>query len=107
MEVLNWLEFLAKVVPHLDKVDDLIEAAEDFAMADNSLGKWEAVKRGGDIAIPIFHEVTGLAFGTEDEALVHIEALKLGDGKLIGRLKQFYESPFGQMLLKIILEQLM
>ncbi len=104
---LNWLEFLAKALPHIDKIDDLLEAGAEFAGADNSLDKWAAVKKGGDIAIPIFHEVTGLAFESEDQALAHVEAMKLGDGKLIGRLKSFYESPFGQMLLKIILEQLL
>lgn len=105
---LSFLQFAAKLLPHLDKLDDLAESAEKIATEPNSLAKWEnGVKPFGDVAVPIFHDVTGLAvvpFSNEAELVNHISAMKLGDGKLLDRLRKLYESDAVQVFLPILLD---
>ena len=103
---MSFLVWAGKLLPHLDKFDDLFEAGVEFASAPDSLGKWAAVKKGGDIAVPVFHDVTGLSFDSEEQLCNHVTTLRLGDGKLIERIKKFAESPFAQLLLQLILKQL-
>ena len=107
---LSWFQFVAKLLPHLDKLDDLAEAAEKIATEPNSVGKWNnGVKPFGDIAVPIFYGVTGLEvvpFSTDEELQNHIVAFKLGDGALFGRLRRLFESDAVQLLLPILLKLL-
>jgi len=108
--MVQFVHFAGRLLAHADKVDDLYEAAERFVEAPTSIDKWnEGVKPFGDIAVPIFHDVTGLAvvttFSTEDEVEVHCQ--KLGDGKLFERLRKLYESPIVKLLLPLILKGLL
>ena len=100
---IDWLTFLARFVPHLDKLDDILDAADKFAKAPDLTSKWVAFKEGGDIVVPILASVTGLAFETEEQACNHVVNLRLGDGKFLERLRKFYDSPLGQLLLELFL----
>lgn len=101
---MDFLSFLGKILPHADKLDDLLDAGGRIVSGANSLEKWEGVKAGGDIAVPIFHEVTGLSvapFSCEADAVAYVSAQGLGDGKLLERLKALYDSPLFQMALQL------
>jgi hypothetical protein len=100
---LSYLGLLAKLIPFASSFDDIIEAIGAFQTAEGSKAYWEAFKRLGDLLQPPIEAVTGFEVLSETHA---VEALKLGDGKLLERFKQFYNSAAGQMLLQILLGQL-
>lgn len=107
---MSFLDWAPRLIPHIDQADDMFEAGVEFVQAPDSLGKWAATKKGGDIAVPIFHDVTGLSFESEEQLCQYIETLKLGDGRFanfIDRLKKFSESPLGQLLLEMMLKKML
>jgi hypothetical protein len=101
---MNWLAFLAKLIPHVDKLDDLAKAVEAVVNAQGSAEIWRATKVLGDLLQPIVETVVGFEVTSEEAA---IEAMKLGDGRLIGRIGKFIKSPLGQTLLQLLLGQIL
>lgn len=99
---MSWLALLAKLTLHADKIDDIVEAIDAVRNADSSATYWAAIKRLGDLLQPIVETVTGFEVVDEESA---VEAMKLGDGKLIGRIGDFVNSPLGQLLLNLLLKQ--
>jgi len=100
---LSWLGFLAKLIPHVGSLDDIVDAIDALTKAEGSAAYWSAIKRLGDLLQPIVESVTGFEISSEESA---VEAMKLGDGKLLERLRGFIESPLGQTLLQILLGQI-
>ncbi len=100
---MQWLGFLAKLIPHAGKLDDIAEAVDALTRAQGSAELWAATKTLGDLLQPIVETVTGFEVSSEESA---VEAMKLGDGKLLGKLKGFIESPLGQTLLQLLLGQI-
>lgn len=100
---MSWLGFLAKLIPHASKLDDIAEAVDALTRAQGSAEYWAAIKLLGDLLQPIVETVTGFEASSEESA---VEAMKLGDGKLLGKLKGFIESPLGQTLLQLLLGQI-
>lgn len=98
---MNWLSFVSRLLPHASKLDDIVEAIDDINHAEGIDGYWSAIKRLGDLIAPILTSVVAAEFADETVA-----AQAFGDGKLIGRLKDFYESPIGQMLLQLLMRKL-
>lgn len=101
---LSFLSFLAKLAPYYDRLDDLLEAIGALASAQGMVNKWSALKSLGDILVPILANVTGLAFDDEAKAVAHFEAQRLGDGRLIEKLKQLY--PLIERYLPLLLDLL-
>lgn len=99
---MSWLALLAKLSLHADKIDDLVEAIDAVRSADSSATYWAAIKRLGDLLQPVVETVTGFEVTSEEAA---VEAMKIGDGKLIRRIGEFIESPLGQLLLNLLLKQ--
>ena len=100
---LSWLSLLAKLVPFVGSLDDIVEAIGAFQSADSSEAYWTAFKRLGDLLQPIVGSVTGFELVSEDEAVV---AMKLGDGRLLEKLKNFAGSDAGKLLISLLLGQL-
>lgn len=101
--MLSYLGLLAKLVPYAGSLDDIVEAIGAFQSADSSEAYWAAFKRLGDLLQPIIGSVTG--FEVIDEAHA-VEAMKLGDGKILERLKNFAGSDAGKLLFSLLLGQL-
>lgn len=99
---ISWLGFLAKLIPHADKLDDLAEAAGAFLDAEGLVDHWEATKRFGDLLVPILASVTGFDVSSEESA---VEAMKLGDGSVLKRIRDAIESPAGQLLIGFLLKK--
>ncbi len=100
---LSYLGLLAKLIPFASRFDDIIEAIGRLQSAEGSKQYWDAFVNLGNILQPIVEAVTGFEVLSETHA---VEALKLGDGKLLEKFKNFYNSAAGQMLLQILLGQL-
>jgi hypothetical protein len=100
---MTWLGFLAKLIPHASKIDDIAEAVDALTRAEGSAEYWSAIKVLGDLLQPILLSVTGFEVASEDSA---VEAMKLGDGAILKKLKDFMESPIGGMLLQLLLGQI-
>lgn len=100
---ISWIAFLTKLIPYVGQLDDIVEAIERIAKAEGLQEHWQASKDLGDILVPILASITGLSFETAEEAVC---ALKLGDGRLLGKLKDFFNSEFGQMLFRLLLGKL-
>ncbi len=100
---MSWLGFLAKLIPHAGKLDDIAEAVDALLRAQGSAEYWAAIKVLGDLLQPICESVTGFEVSSEESA---VEAMKLGDGKLLAKLRGFIESPAGALLLQLLLGQL-
>lgn len=100
---MQWLGFLAKLIPHAGKLDDIAEAVDALLRAQGSAEYWAAIKVLGDLLQPIVETVVGFEVSSEESA---VEAMKLGDGKLLGKLRGFIESPAGSMLLQLLLGQI-
>ena len=103
MPTLSWLQWLAKLVPHAGSLDDIAEAIHSFISAESVRDRGEAAKLLIDLLVPILETVTGLSFEDEGQA---VAALKIGDGTILKRLKDFYESPAGQALIALLLARL-
>lgn len=100
---LSYLSLLAKLIPFASSFDDIIEAIGAFQTAEGSKAYWEAFKRLGDLLQPPIEAVTGFEVLSETHA---VEALKLGDGRLLEKLKNFYNSDAGKLLISLLLGQL-
>lgn len=100
---MQWLGFLAKLIPHAGKLDDIAEAVDALTRAQGSAEYWAAIKLLGDLLQPIVESVTGFEVSSEESA---VEAMKLGDGKLLEKLRGFIESPVGGLLLQLLLGQI-
>lgn len=101
---ISWIGFVTKLIPHVGRIDDLLEAADEFLRAEGLDARWVATKNIGDILVPILATVTGLSFEDEDKA---VGALGLFDGSRIGKLKEFFNSPTGQALFQFLLGQIL
>lgn len=98
---MTWLGFISRLLPYATQLDDIVEAIDDINHADGIDGYWSAIKRLGDILVPIISAVTASEFTDETVA-----AQAFGDGKLIGKIKDFYGSPIGQMLVQLLLRKI-
>lgn len=100
---LSYLGFLAKLIPFAGSVDDILEAIGQLQAADSSKAYWTAFVNLGNLLQPIIESVTGFEVLSETHA---VEALKLGDGRLLEKLKNFYNSDAGKLLISLLLGQL-
>lgn len=93
---MQWLAFLAKLIPHVGTLDDIAEAVDALLSADSSRGYWDATKKLGDLLQPVIESVTGFEVSTEESAVTQ---MGLGDGSRLKKLRDFIESPAGQALI--------
>lgn len=93
---MQWLGFLAKLIPHAGKLDDLAEAVDALLRADSSRAYWDATKQLGDLLQPVVESVTGFDVSSEESA---VSQMGLGDGSRLKKLRDFVESPMGQALI--------
>lgn len=102
---ISWLGLLARLFPHADKLDDIGEQLRILFEAGATLRqRGEALSALIDLLIPILETVVP-ADAESEEAVV--SALRLGDSKLLERLRKFYESDLGQSLIGLLLGQLL
>lgn len=102
---ISWLGLLARLLPHGDKIDDLGEQLRILFDATATLrARGEALCALISLLVPILETV--VAADAESEEAV-VTALKIGDGKLLERLRKFYESDIGQGLIGLLLGQLL
>ncbi len=101
---MSWLGFLTRLIPFAGSIDDIAEAIGVIVDPASSLRqRGEATQKLIGLLIPILEAVVAQEVADEAEA---VTAMKLGDGRLIGRLKDFLESPMGKLLLELLLGQL-
>jgi len=102
---ISWLGFLTRLIPFVDSLDDLVECvAIIIDPASTMRQRGAATQKLIDLFIPILEAVVVHEVVDESEA---ITAMRLGDGSRIGRLKEFFNSPLGQMLFQLLLGQIL
>jgi hypothetical protein len=103
-----WLQLLALLWAHRDKLDDIGDligqitaalSAKDFATALDAL--YELAKLLiGIITAP---KIAGVqAFADETSAVAQFEAARIGDGALLRKLRDFLNSPEGEILVDLL-----
>ena len=98
---ISWLGFLTRLIPFVGSLDDLVECVGVIVDPASTLRqRGAAVQKLIDLLIPILEAVVVHEVVDESEA---ITAMRLGDGRLLQRLKDFIESDLGKALLGILL----
>lgn len=101
---LSWLGLLARLLPHADKLDDLGEQLAILFSNDSTLAqRAAALQTIIGILVPIIETI--VPHEAESEQAV-VEALKLGDGRLLALLKLLYDSGILDLITGIKLPKL-
>jgi len=103
---MSWLAVITRLLPFASQLDDIVEAVEDITHAEGIDNYWSGVKRLGDLLVPILSSVIASEYPDEASVMAIAEAQRIGDGKLIEKLKNFYESPIGQLIFQLLLKKI-
>lgn len=98
----DWVNLLSRLAGHLDKIDDILDLALTLKSADFLSDEWlDAFCGLVKLLAVVFRQPAARMFDSEPHAESEFEAMGLRD-KLRG-LREFAESPIGQLLLKLLL----
>lgn len=101
---MSWFGLLTRLIPFAGSLDDIVECIGVIVDPASSLRqRGEATQKLIGLLIPILEVAVAQEVGDEAEA---VAAMKLGDGRLLERLRTFIESPMGKLLLELLLGSL-
>lgn len=103
-----WLRLLAIIWQHRDKLDDLVDLVSQITAALAAKDYPTAFKAIYELGVLLLSMITApsaqgvQAFADESKALADFEANHIGDGVLLRKLRDFLNSPEGQLLVELI-----